>query len=74
MATPTTTERVVTRKRSIAKAFTYRVFVVCLDLLVVYLFTHKADVAIGFTIVSNVYTTIGYFLHERIWAKVRWGT
>jgi uncharacterized membrane protein len=25
-------------------------------------------------IVSNVYTTVGYFLHERIWARIPWGT
>jgi adenylylsulfate kinase len=25
-------------------------------------------------IVSNIYTTIGYFLHERLWARIRWGT
>ena len=24
-------------------------------------------------IVSNVYTTVGYFVHERIWARVGWG-
>jgi len=24
--------------------------------------------------VSNLYTTIGYFVHERIWARVGWGT
>jgi len=24
-------------------------------------------------VVSNVYTTVGYFVHERVWARVRWG-
>jgi uncharacterized membrane protein len=24
-------------------------------------------------IASNVYTTIAYLLHERLWAKLRWG-
>ena len=62
-----------TRKRSIVKALTYRVVIVCLDFLVVYLFTHKVEAAAGFMIVSNVYTTIGYFLHERLWAGIRWG-
>jgi len=62
-----------TRKRSIVKAITYRVFIVCLDFTAVYLFTHKVDVALGFMIVSNIYTTIGYFAHERIWARIQWG-
>jgi uncharacterized membrane protein len=24
-------------------------------------------------IVSNIYTTVAYFLHERVWAGVKWG-
>jgi len=55
------------------KALTYRVFIVCLDFLVVYLFTGKVEVAVGFMILSNTYTTLGYFLHERLWARSRWG-
>lgn len=66
-------EATSTRKRSIVKAITYRFFIVCLDFLVIYLFTHKVDVAVGFMIVSNIYTTVGYFAHERIWARIRWG-
>jgi len=66
-------EQVTTRKRSLVKALTYRVVIVCLDFLVVYLFTHKVDVALGFMVVSNLYTTVGYFLHERIWARIQWG-
>ncbi len=66
-------EHRTTRKRSIVKALTYRVVIVCLDFLAIYIFTHKIAVALGFMIVSNVYTTVGYFLHERLWARVRWG-
>ncbi len=62
-----------TRKRSIVKAITYRVFIVCLDFLVIYLLTGKVDVALGFMVVSNIYTTVGYFVHERIWARIAWG-
>lgn len=61
------------RKRSIVKALTYRVLIVCLDFTAIYLFTHKVDVALGFMIVSNIYTTVGYFVHERAWARIRWG-
>jgi len=67
-------ERTETRKRSLVKALSYRVAIVCLDFLAIYIFTHKVNVALGFMIVSNVYTTVGYFLHERFWARVRWGT
>ena len=67
-------ERTPSRKRSIVKALTYRVVIVCLDFLVVYVLTHKVEVALGFMIVSNLYTTAIYFLHERLWARIRWGT
>ncbi len=72
-ADPMPAERTETRKRSVVKALTYRVIIVCLDFFAIYIFTHKVDVALGFMIVSNVYTTIGYFLHERIWARTKWG-
>jgi uncharacterized membrane protein len=67
-------ERFATSKRSLVKAITYRVVIVCLDFVVVYVLTKKTDVALGFMIISNIYTSLGYFLHERIWARIRWGT
>lgn len=66
-------ERTPSRKRSIVKALTYRVFIVCLDFIAIFIFTHKVEVALGFMIVSNVYTTVAYFAHERMWARIRWG-
>ncbi len=62
-----------TTKRSAVKAITYRVVIVCLDFLVIYLLTGRTTVALGFMIISNLYTTVGYFLHERIWARIAWG-
>ena len=66
-------ERTSTKKRSLVKALTYRVVIVCLDFLVVWLFTHKVEVALGFMIISNIYTTVGYFAHERVWERIMWG-
>ena len=67
-------KRVVSRKRSVVKALTYRIFIVCLDFVVIYLFTGQVEVALGFMLVSNIYTTVAYFLHERLWARILWGT
>ena len=61
------------RKRSVVKAITYRVIIVCLDFVVVYVLTHKVVTAAAFMIISNLYTTVGYFLHERVWAGITWG-
>lgn len=61
------------RRRSLTKAITYRAIIVCLDFLAVYLLTGKVATATTFMIVSNIYTSVGYFLHERIWANIKWG-
>ena len=69
----TTMQNRASRKRSVVKAVTYRGVIVCLDFLVIYLLTGKVMTAAAFMIVSNIYTTIGYFLHERLWARIKWG-
>ena len=62
-----------TLKRTLVKTISYRVIILILDFTSIYIFTGKLNIALGFTIVSNVYTTLGYFFHERIWDKVKWG-
>ncbi len=63
---------VETLRRSIVKTVSYRVVILILDFTAIYLFTGKITIALGFMIVSNIYTTIGYFLHERIWDRIKW--
>ena len=65
--------RVELVKRSVVKAVTYRVVIMVLDFGTIYLFTKQVKVALGFMIASNVYTTLAYFGHERLWARIRWG-
>jgi uncharacterized membrane protein len=62
-----------TLRRSIVKTISYRVVILILDFTAIYLFTGQIKIAVGFMIVSNIYTTLGYFLHERIWDKIKWG-
>ena len=59
--------------RTLVKTITYRIFILILDFTTIYIFTRQAKIALGFMIVSNIYTTVGYFLHERIWDKIKWG-
>jgi adenylylsulfate kinase len=44
-----------------------------LDVTVIYLLTGRLDVALGFMIISNVYTSVAYYFHERLWNKIGWG-
>ncbi|OGH83942.1 MAG: hypothetical protein A2261_00535 [Candidatus Magasanikbacteria bacterium RIFOXYA2_FULL_44_8] len=59
--------------RSLIKTLTYRVVILALDFTVIYWLTGKVEIAAGFTLVSNLYTSVGYYLHERIWDRVKWG-
>jgi uncharacterized membrane protein len=66
--------RTILIRRSVVKAVTYRVVIMILDFATIYVFTGAIRVAIGFMIASNLYTTIAYVVHERLWARVGWGT
>jgi uncharacterized membrane protein len=66
--------RLVSDRRSIMKAVTYRLVVMVLDFIAIYLFTGTVRIALGFMVASNIYTTVAYFIHERIWAHISWGT
>jgi uncharacterized membrane protein len=59
--------------RSLTKTVTYRILILILDFSVVYLLTKRIDVALGFMAASNIYTTIGYYIHERVWDHIKWG-
>ena len=59
--------------RSVAKTISYRLLILILDFTSIYLFTGKIKIAIGFMVVSNVYTTGIYFLFERTLEKIKWG-
>ncbi|MCX6773525.1 MAG: DUF2061 domain-containing protein [Candidatus Micrarchaeota archaeon] len=60
-------------KRSILKTVTYRIAIIILDFVAVYLLTGKSDLAVGFVIVSNIYSSISYYIHERVWDRIKWG-
>jgi len=59
--------------RSAAKAVTYRLAIIVLDVTFIYFLTGKFETALWFMVVSNVYTTFAYFAHERAWDKISWG-
>ena len=60
-------------QRSIMKTISYRLIIIVLDFFFIYLFTRQVKVAVGFMIVSNIYTTLAYYFHERFWDNIKWG-
>jgi adenylylsulfate kinase len=47
--------------------------IIILDFTVVYLLTGRVETALGFMLISNIYTSIAYYFHERIWNAINWG-
>ena len=60
-------------RRSAIKAITYRLVIMTLDFASIYFFTGAVKIAVGFMVVSNIYTTVAYFAHERLWSRIPWG-
>ena len=59
--------------RSLVKALTYRLVILISDAVIIYWITKRVDITIGVIGVSNIASTLIYFLHERAWNNVHWG-
>jgi uncharacterized membrane protein len=62
-----------TIQRSITKAITFRFLILCSDGVIILAITHRFDMALGVIFFSNFASTVIYFLHERLWNKIKWG-
>ena len=63
----------VQTKRSLVKAITFRILILCSDTIVIFLITHRWDTTAGLVILTNLASTTLYFFHERIWNRIQWG-
>ncbi len=61
------------RKRSIAKAVSYRFCGSLITAGIAYLLTGKLNIALGVGALDGVVKLAAYFVHERIWARIPWG-
>jgi uncharacterized membrane protein len=61
------------RRRSFAKSLTYRVITIAADIAIIYPLTHRVDLTIAVTLITNIASTTLYYLHERSWSYVQWG-
>jgi uncharacterized membrane protein len=63
-----------TRSRSIAKALTWRVIATLTTASLAYIFTKDMDTAIKVGAFDVIIKLAFYYLHERGWEMVEWGT
>ena len=61
------------RKRSLFKTASWRVTATLTTTAIVYVITQRLFFSIGIGSVDLLFKLVLYFLHERIWEKIRWG-
>ena len=62
------------KKRSFAKAFSWRAIASTDTFLISWLITGKLTWAGTITLLEILTKTLLYYLHERGWNKIKWGT
>ena len=60
-------------KRTLAKTITWQVSGLVMMALLGFVVTGSFAVAGGLALASTVIGTISYVLHERLWARIKWG-
>lgn len=63
----------VSRKRHIAKTISYRVISTTVGFLTMFFFTGSVEVSAAFSTVELIWKPIQYYLHERVWYKIKFG-
>jgi uncharacterized membrane protein len=62
-----------TRRRSIVKSISWRIFAAIITGCVVYVITGKGDFAAKVGLIDTGVKLFIYFLHERAWDKISYG-
>jgi uncharacterized membrane protein len=62
-----------THKRTIARMISYRITAWLFTILWTYLFTGDLGSATGFATALHILLSVDYYIHERIWLKIKWG-
>lgn len=63
----------VQTRRSLVKAITFRILILCSDAVVIFFITHRWDTTGKLVVATNLASTTLYFLHERLWSRISWG-
>jgi len=62
------------KRRSLLKAVTWRIIAIIVLLYLSYSFTGDWETTGLITISFNAIQILLYYVHERLWAKIKWGT
>lgn len=59
--------------RSLMKSITFRIMATSTTILLVFVFTSNLTTSLGVGAVEIILKTAIYYLHERIWSKLKYG-
>jgi uncharacterized membrane protein len=62
-----------THKRTIARMISYRITAWLFTIVWTYMFTGDLASATGFSTLLHILLSIDYYVHERVWLKIKWG-
>ena len=62
-----------TKKRTVVRMLTYRLTAWLFTIFWTWLFTSDIASATGFATALHILLSIDYYIHERIWLKIKWG-
>ena len=62
-----------TKRRSLAKALSWRVIAWCITASIAYLFTGKVAFALSIGFADSLLKIFAYYLHERSWMSIDYG-
>ena len=62
-----------TKKRTIVRMLTYRLTAWLFTLFWTYIFTGNLTNSAGFATALHILLSVDYYIHERIWLKIKWG-
>ena len=62
-----------TISRTIIKSITWRIIALCSAFVVTYVITQDVQIASTISVVQQLASTFWYLIHERVWARIRYG-
>ena len=62
-----------TTRRSVIKTISWRITGSSATFLIAYLISGNMSIASTIAVIQLTANTIMYYIHERIWNKIRWG-
>lgn len=62
-----------TKTRTVVRMITYRISAWLLTIPITYWFTGDLRQAVGSSTLLHLALSLDYYVHERLWLKVKWG-